>query len=102
MVLHHIPDRSHIVVKASSILHAELLRHRDLNAFHVEVVPDRLEEGVGEAKVNHILDGILAQIMIDAEDIFFRKDFVNYFVKSLRRGQVSAERLLHDDARALR
>jgi len=40
--------------------------------------------------------------MIDAEDILFGKDFVNYFVKSLRGGQISAERLLNDDARALR
>jgi hypothetical protein len=33
-------------------------------------VPDRLQEGIGEAEIEQVLNRFLAQIMIDAEDRF--------------------------------
>ena len=102
MVLHHIAHRSDRVVKASSIQNVELLSHRDLNAFHVEVVPDRLQKGVGEAKEDHILYRVLAQVVIDTKDIFFGKYFVNRFIERYGRSQVVAKRLFNHHPRALR
>ncbi len=102
MVLHHIAHGSHRVVKAAPIQHVELLRHRDLHAFDVEVVPDRLQKGVGEAKEDHVLDRVLAQVVIDAKNIFFGKYFVHRFVERYGRPQVVAKRLFNHHPRPLR
>ena len=102
MVLHHIAHGSHGVVKASSIQNIELFSHRDLDAFHVEVVPDRLQKGVGEAEEDHVLDGVFAQVVIDTEDIFFGKYFMNRLVQRYGRGQVVPKRLFNDYPCALR
>jgi hypothetical protein len=32
-------------------------------------VPQRLEHAVGEAERQHVLDGLLAQVVVDAEDL---------------------------------
>ncbi len=103
MVLHHIAHRSHRVVKAAPIQHIELLRHGDLHAFHVEVVPDRLQKGVGEAKEDHVLYRVLAQVVIDAKDVFFTKYLMNSLLsakadaKSLPKGFSITTRAPWDD-----
>ncbi len=102
MVLHHISDSSHGVVEASSIQHIELLSHGYLHALYVEAVPDRLQEGVGKAKEDHVLDRVLAQVVIDAKDIFFRKNLMHRLVERHRRSQVVAEGLFNHHPCALR
>jgi hypothetical protein len=41
---------------------------------HEVAVPDRLEDAVGEPKGEDVLDRLLAQIMIDAEDLGLIED----------------------------
>ena len=50
VVLHHVADRAGLVVERAAALHAEVLGHGDLHALDVVAVPERLEEGVGEAE----------------------------------------------------
>ena len=63
-------------------------------------VPDRLQESVCEAEVEQVLDGLLAQVVVDAEDLLLGEDRVKRRVQLPRAGQVLPERLLDDDARA--
>jgi len=68
MVLHDIADRPYLLVKAPAAGDAEVLSHRDLHALHVVPIPDQLEERVGEAKVEEILDRLLPEVVIDTKD----------------------------------
>ncbi len=44
VVLHHVADRAGVVVEGAAALHAEVLGHGDLHAFHVVAVPEGLEQ----------------------------------------------------------
>ena len=67
MVLHHVADGADLLVKAAAALHAEILRHRDLDTIDEIAIPDRLEERVRKAEIKQVLHRLLAQIMVDAE-----------------------------------
>ena len=68
MVLNDIPDCAGFVVEFAAVLDAEVLRHGDLDGAHVVAIPDRLKNGVGKAGVENVLDRLLPQKMVDAED----------------------------------
>ena len=68
MILHNIADRAYLFIKNSAALHPEGFGHGDLHAPDVVAVPDRLQKRVGKAKVQQVLDGFLAEIMIDPKD----------------------------------
>ena len=91
--------RAGLLVEAAAALHAEGLGHGDLHALHVVPVPDRLEEGVGEAEDEEVLHRLLAQVVVDAEDGWLGEDGVERRVERLRRGEVAAEGLLDDHPR---
>ena len=102
MVLDDVADRAGLVVELAAPLHAELLGHRDLHAVDVVAVPDRLEERVGEAEEQEVLDGLLAQVVVDAEDRRLRKHRVEGLVERARRCEVVPEGLLDHDPGARR
>ncbi len=102
VVLHDVPDRARLVVEFPPTLDAEGLRHRDLHAVDVVAVPDRLEEGVGEAEHCEVLDGPLAEVMVDAEDVRLVERRVERGVERARRLEIPPEGLLDDDARIAR
>ena len=64
-------------------------------------VPDRLEQPVAEAEGKDVLRRLLAQEVVDAEDLVLRKDLVQLGVQRDRAFQVGSERLFHDDAGAV-
>ena len=72
MVLNDISDSAGLLVERAPTLNAETLGHRDLNRFDVVAVPDGLQEGIGEAKEQEVLDRLLAQVVVDSEDTRFR------------------------------
>src|SRR5207247_10052325 len=88
-----------LVVEFSPTLDAEGLRHRDLHAVDVVAVPDRLEEGVGEAKHCEVLDGPLPEVMVDAEDVRLVERRVERGVERARRLEIPPEGLPDDPAR---
>ncbi len=64
-------------------------------------VPDRLEQAVAEAEGEDVLRRLLAEEMVDAEDLVLVEHLVQFGVERDRALEVGPERLLHDDARAL-
>jgi len=66
----------------------------------VLVVPQRLEDAVGETEDEEVLDRFLAEVVVDAEDRPLAEDLEDLLVQLLRRRQVPAERFLDHDAMA--
>jgi len=73
MVLQHIANRTHAIVKSAAPGYSERFGHCDLHALHVIAIPDRLKEGIGKTKIEQILHRLLAQKMVDAEHGGFGK-----------------------------
>ena len=94
MVLHHVADRAHFLVELAAALDAEVLGHRDLHALDEVAVPDRLEEGIGEAEIQQVLHRFLAEIMIDPEDLVLVKYQMQHAIEPARGGEIASERLL--------
>ena len=68
MILDNVADSASLFVETSPALHAEAFGHRDLQRFDVASVPDWFEKGVGEAKIQQILDRLLSKKMIDTKN----------------------------------
>ena len=73
MVLNDIAQAAGGLVESRPHLNAETLRERDLYARDEVPVPDRLQEGVGKAKVDEVHDRCLAQERINAENCVLRE-----------------------------
>ena len=98
MVLHHVAQRAGFFVVAGSGPDAFRFAHRDLHMIDVFVVPDRLEDAVGEPDDHQILNRLFAQIVIDPEDLRFIEDAARDFVDGLRGGQITPDRFFDDNA----
>ena len=69
VVLHHVAQRAGLLVVAGARADALLLGHGDLHVIDVLLVEQRLEDAVGEAQHQDVLDRLLAEVVIDAEDL---------------------------------
>ncbi len=97
----HVAEGAGGLVEGRALLEAECLRYVDLHVVDVVAVPDRLEQAVGEAEGQDVLRGLLAQEVVDAEDLLLVEHLVQLGVERHGRGEIGAERLLHDDPAAL-
>jgi hypothetical protein len=59
-----------------------------------EVVPQRLEDGVAEAQGDQVLDRLLAEIVVDAEDLRFGEGVRHRIVDLTEGFEVAPDRLL--------
>ncbi len=100
VVLDDVADRAGGVVEPAAALDAEVFRHGDLHALDMRAVPEGLHHRVGEPEEEHVVDRALAQVVVDPEDVALRERAEQDAIQIARRGQVVAERLLDDDARA--
>src|SRR5215831_8524447 len=98
MVLNDVANRACFIVERAPALDAEVLCHRDLHAFDVLAVPERLQERILEAKEDHVMHRLLSQVMVDAEDRLLVKGREQDPIEFLCRGEVMSKRLLDDDA----
>ena len=73
------------------------LGHGYLDVVDVMAVPDLLEDTVAKAQDHEVADRLLAQVMVDAEDLAFVQILVQAVVDRPRALQVHADRLLHHD-----
>ncbi len=76
------------------------LRHVDLDVVDEVAVPDRLEQPVAEAEGQDVLCCLLAEEMVDAENLLLGEDLMQLLVERHRGLEVGAERLFHDDPAA--
>ena len=100
VVLEHVADRSDGVVERATALDADRLGHRDLHAAHVAAVPDRFDQRVGEAEHEEVLDRLLAEVVVDAEDVLLGEHLVQHDVELVGGAEVTPEGLLDDDPSA--
>ena len=61
----------------------------------------RLEQAVGEAEGENVLRRLLAEKMVDTENLIFAEDLVQFGVERYGAFNVDAEGFLHDHVRAL-
>ena len=93
MVRHHVAQRAGGVIETAAVADAELLVDRDLDVIDVIAIPDRLEHAVGEAQHQDVLDGFLAEIMVDPVDLVLVDDLQQFAIQCLGRGEIGSERL---------
>ena len=94
---HHVPVGPGLLVEGGPGLDAEGLGHVDLDVVDVLAVPDRLEQPVGEAEGQDVLGRLLAQEVVDPEDLVVVEDLAHQRVQLTGAVEVGPERLLHDD-----
>ena len=94
VVLHEVAQRPRSVVVTGAGPDPDVLDRRDLHVVDVVAIPHRLEHRVGEAERHDVLDGLLAQVVIDAKDLGLLKDRQHGLVELARGGEVVSERLL--------
>ncbi len=96
MVLEHVPQNSGLVKIAGTVFHSDGFGCRDLDVVDVVGIPDRLKNHVGKAQQKDVLDGFLAEVVVNAVNLFFVQVLTQALVKLLGAGQVKAKRLFKD------
>ena len=84
------------LVEAGAALDPHRLGHGDLDVVDELAVPDRLEDAVREAQRQHVLHRLLAEVVVDPEDLVLAEPAVQQVVQLAGRREVVAERLLDD------
>ena len=102
VVLDDVAKRAGLLVVGAATLDADRLRDRDLHVVDVLAVPERLEDAVGKAEHQQVLDRLLAEVVIDAVDLLFDERRVQALVELARGAQVASERLLDDHSNEAR
>jgi hypothetical protein len=95
VVLHDVAQGAHRVVEAAAVVHPEVLGHGDVDAADAVARPQRLEDGVGEAEEQDVHRRLLAQEMVDPQDLPFLEALAQFGVEGPGRRQVVAEGFLH-------
>jgi hypothetical protein len=98
VALHHVAQRARGVVEVPAAADPDGLGHGDLHLLDGRGAPQRLEDRVGEAQREQVLDRLLAEIVVDAEDVPFVDGLGDGFVGAIGRRGVGADRLFDDDA----
>ena len=99
MIRHHVSQGACRFIEAAAMLHPHGLRRGDLHMVHVIAVPQGFDDVVRKAEDHYVLRGLFAEIVIDAIDLLFRQNLLQFLVELLRRFQVVAERLFDDHPR---
>ena len=96
MVLEDVADRARLLVERRPALDPDRLGDRDLHVVDELAVPDRLEDPVREPQRQHVLDGLLAEVVVDPEDLPLGEVLRDERVQLAGGGEVVPERLLDD------
>src|SRR5437588_8462051 len=99
MIGDHIAQRTRFFVVARTAADAERFGGGDFDVVNVVAIPDRLEDRIAEAKDEYVLDGLFAEIMINAKDLMLVEHRRDLCVQALRRFEIAPERFFDDDAR---
>ena len=98
MVLDHIAEGSCGFVERPAAFDADGLSRRDLDVVDVISIPHVLKNAVGEAEDEDVLHRLLAQVVVDAEDLVLIEHLVHVVVQLARALEVVAEGLFDDGA----
>ena len=95
----HVSIRTRGLIEVGTLFNSERLRNVDLNVVDEVAIPDWLEESVGKSEREDVLSRLLAEEVINPEDLLLGEDFMELRIQCNRRFEVHSERLLHDDPR---
>ncbi|MNO93601.1 hypothetical protein D3C76_852040 [compost metagenome] len=98
MIGDHVAQGPGVVIERTAGFDADGLGGGDLHVVDVVVVPERLEQAVGEAADQNVLHRLFAQVMVDAVDLPLAHHLQQTGVECLGAGKVSAKGFLHHDA----
>jgi hypothetical protein len=98
VVLDHVAQRAGLLVVRAARLDADALADGDLHVVDVVPVPQGLEDAIGPAEDEDVLDGLLPEVVVDPVDLVLAPRRGHDLVERPRRGQIAPERLLDDDA----
>ncbi len=103
VVLHDVAQSPGRLVEAAPLFDADGLGHSDLDVVDVIARPQGLEDGVGEAQGEYVLDRLLTEVVVDAVYLVLGEDLVQGRVEFARCVAVTAEGLFdHQAGRASR
>ena len=86
-----------VVERAAAAFHAHGFRGGDLHVVDELPVHDRLKDRVAETEGQQVLNGLLAQVVVDAVNLMLVQPLEDLDVQRLGRGEVVAERFFDDD-----
>ena len=98
MVRHHVAQRASRLVKRAAPLYADRLRRGNLHVIDAVAIPDRLEQAIGETKSHDVLDCVLAEKVVDPENLVLVQRAQDAGIQRARRIQAMAERLFDHHA----
>ena len=98
VVLQVVAERAGLLVEGATALHADRLRHGDLDVVDVAAVPDWLKDEVAESEDEDVAHRLFSKVVVNTVDLTLAEDLPHFTVELHRRLKVAAERLLNDDA----
>src|SRR5688572_4236409 len=99
MILDHVTHRTNFFIKRPSALHTELFSHGDLHTANVGAVPNGFKKRISKARIQNVLNGLLAEKVIDAKNVPLAEVLMESPIQRSRRFQVAAKWFFHHDAR---
>ena len=97
MVLNHIAQSAYLVVKLNPSTDTNVFSHGNLYMVNISPVPQWFKKRVCKTQCEYILNGFLAQVMIDPEYTIFRETLTHLIIDLKCRGIIVAHRLLQHD-----
>ena len=92
MVLHHVAQRAGGFVETATAFYTQVFGDGDLDVSDVLAPPQRLKQGIAKAQRKQVLHRRFAQVMVNPEDLVFRKVAAHGLVDGTVAGQVVAQR----------
>src|SRR5262249_44411118 len=71
--------------------------HGDMHVINILVVPDGFEARIGEAEDQHVLDGLFAQVVIDAVELLLTDYLEQLAIQGTRGRCIMPKRLFDND-----
>ena len=99
MALHHVAQRARVIVVGGARADALGLSDGYLHMIDEARRPDRFEDRVGESQHHQVLDRLLAEVVIDSENLAFIEMAREFGVDFRRAGEIGADRFFDHDPR---
>ena len=93
MIGHHVAQCASRLVKGSAPLYADRLRRCNLHVVDAVAIPHRLEDAIGETKSHDVLDCVLAEKVVDPENLILVQRPQDLRIQRARRIEAMSERL---------
>lgn len=96
MILHDISDDTNIIEVPATSFGTKWLFERYLHTLHVFFVPCGIQERVSKSKQGQVFDQLLAQVVINSEDLVFLEQRCQVVLQLPRGLQIAPKWLFHD------